>query len=196
MARESIQNHATAQQKGSSRWKKIAAKYGIDAPLVLLMIKYVIPYCFGLLPVLFNWAERYHQPQLLKTQQVLNYRNSMSPIAKENANSSIKGEPLRLPLALLCMFSSYILEIKTDALKISDRLCCETFLDNWLSHPNNVHPNRSGAASGAILPEPCCDLCRASIIHLWKYDELIGSAFLAFDLFRSCNFATCDVVCS
>ncbi|KAJ6025254.1 uncharacterized protein N7446_013835 [Penicillium canescens] len=39
MPQESIGNHATAHQDGSSRWKKIAAKYGIDAPLVLLMIK-------------------------------------------------------------------------------------------------------------------------------------------------------------
>src|SRR3954465_4514191 len=102
MTQESIENHATAHQEGSSRWKKIAAKYGIDAPLVLLMIKYVIPYWFALLPVLFNWAENYQQPQLLNTQQVLNFLKFHASYCKKSANSSIKGEPLRLPLALLC----------------------------------------------------------------------------------------------
>jgi hypothetical protein len=112
MPQESIENDATAHQEGSSRWKKIAAKYGIDAPLVLLMIKYVIPYWFALLPVLFNWAETYQQPQLLKTQQVLKFLEFYACYCKKSANSSIKGELLRLPLALLCISPSYLLEIK------------------------------------------------------------------------------------
>jgi len=45
-----VHNDTTVHLEGSSRWKRMAVKYGIDAPLVLLMLKYVIEYRFGIFP--------------------------------------------------------------------------------------------------------------------------------------------------
>jgi hypothetical protein len=46
----------------------------------------------------------------------------------------------------------------TDSLKISGQACCGPFSDDWLSHPDHVHPHSSDFPSSKIYPEPFGDL--------------------------------------
>lgn len=65
------------------------------------------------------------------------------------------------------------LKAKIDSLQISGRQCCTSFLNDWLSHPDHVHPDSSDFSSSKIYPKPFGDLGMDPVVPLTALVGLI-----------------------
>ena len=100
------------------------------------------------------------------------------------------------PCHVCALPSRFLLKAIIDALQISEQPCCRPFPDDWLSHPDYVHPHNSDFPPRKIYPERFGDLGMDPIEPVILLIGLILHSSVASGLSSCRNIIICDVVCS